>query len=456
MNIDDIFGIMYQSSKSGSFGLFVGSGFAKAVIGKGIAYFHPLKWDELLIECCKQLEIDIDDIETSYTSSPAIASAICQKLKEKESITDKEAELKLKIIICQLTAYYPHKDHSAKYTPLLDSLDLTWVITTNYDLLLDSLLSNSYSIGPTSAMNAPKGFIPVFHIHGIRTEPDSIVINNSDYLLMSRPHEYRMDTLSMRLKESTTLMIGYSISDTNVLAAIDLANNVYQNKSALFQNKLIQFVHDSSVTVDFKVEEIPEYKLYRVYGDSIERFLEDYKTFKQNLDNIITKQEITNKSFITAMDNLDSSVINSFITNSKYRNDVLDWYNIWGDKHLNSFIRFVNKSFDVCWFNASKPGAFAEYKKIIELIIDLLCYIKLEHFHPMIFSSIISNFESVSCMVGHGFGESWESKDYWNSHKDKIPKDTLRELYIISKQHLSYFFKLLYESFPNLENEIKL
>ncbi len=59
-----------------------------------------------------------------------------------------------------------------------------------------------YPLSPDDQLVAPKGVIPVYHLHGIRTNPDSIIITQEDYIELFRPNQYRQQKLSLTLKES--------------------------------------------------------------------------------------------------------------------------------------------------------------------------------------------------------------------------------------------------------------
>jgi len=91
-------------------------------------------------------------------------------------------------------------------------------------------------------MFVPKKLIPVYHIHGIRTNPKSLVVTQEDYIRLFRPNEYRQSKLSLTLKESTTVFIGYGLGDINVLSAVDWAKNVFRGETNNYPPDIIQVV----------------------------------------------------------------------------------------------------------------------------------------------------------------------------------------------------------------------
>ncbi len=119
-----------------------------------------------------------------------------------------------------------------------------WIVTTNYDTVIERILhEKAFLINPKDSFVKTKDFIPVYHIHGSIIDPESIVITNEDYTQTLRVSDYRHARLPFLIKESTVLMIGYSLNDLNVLSAVDYSQNVYTNISAAFETLIIQLLY---------------------------------------------------------------------------------------------------------------------------------------------------------------------------------------------------------------------
>ena len=69
----------------------------------------------------------------------------------------------------------------------MDILSPTWIITTNYDLVLETLLTGKCkSLSPTNYLSAPRNIIPIYHFHGTRLDPNSIIVTQEDYIPLFR------------------------------------------------------------------------------------------------------------------------------------------------------------------------------------------------------------------------------------------------------------------------------
>ena len=235
-----------ESSMFGNLGLFIGAGFSKAVMNSGLDQI-ALSWDQLLEKASGKLEVDYAEIWKEGVGYPDVASSICIKHSEDKGGTYKDALSKLKREIAMLTGWYPDKENREKFSNYLESLAPSWVITTNYDLIIESLMTGQcVPLGPDESLSAPQGQVPVYHLHGIRTNPEGIIISQEDYVSLFRPNEYRQIKLALTIKESTTLLLGYGLGDVNVLTAIDWSRNVFFSKQENYPHDVIQILRTSN------------------------------------------------------------------------------------------------------------------------------------------------------------------------------------------------------------------
>ena len=192
---EQLFQKIADASLFGNLNLFIGAGFSMSVFENPITE-RPLSWIELLDKVCEKKKIILDDKDKKYSSCPEIASKISQKILENNSNelkTLEEASNELKAQISVLTAWYPNQKQRDDYFQILKNLEPNYIITTNYDLILENLLpENSISLGPNNILTSPKFEIPIYHLHGIRTDPSSIIITKEDYTKLFRPNEYRL------------------------------------------------------------------------------------------------------------------------------------------------------------------------------------------------------------------------------------------------------------------------
>ena len=96
------------------------------------------------------------------------------------------------------------------------------VITTNYDSFLEDYFKGfSKYVGQSQLIfSAIQGVAEIYKIHGSVEEPDSIVINEEDYVCFQEKSAYLAAKLMTIFMEYPIIFMGYSISDSNVQSII--------------------------------------------------------------------------------------------------------------------------------------------------------------------------------------------------------------------------------------------
>ena len=320
-NKEKLFQAIFNASYYNTLGFFVGAGFTKAVM-EGNRNYATYRWRELIEKASSELGIDLGKVDEEK-SNPEIATQICQILSDENKISIGDATKKFKNIIGRLTTIYPEGNQRIKYNKYFNKIKPTWVTTTNYDTVVESILGGrALTITPQNMYIKTANTTPVYHIHGICTDPEDIVITNNDYAKLFRPGEYRYSRVPFLLKESLVLLIGYRVGDLNVLTAIDWANNLYKNHLHTYEFPIIQLARKEKPrediyegengiliyeikTIESFFEELCEYfsdnqdlldeKLHRIDG-YIEKFsmpCEDEKNIKEFIQNQNNKRTET-------------------------------------------------------------------------------------------------------------------------------------------------------------------
>ena len=91
-------------------------------------------------------------------------------------------------------------------------------ITTNYDLLLENLFSRfkTYIGQEELIFSQIQGISEIYKIHGCASKPESIIINEKDYINFSERNAYLAAKLLTIFLEHPIIFLGYSISDKNI------------------------------------------------------------------------------------------------------------------------------------------------------------------------------------------------------------------------------------------------
>lgn len=234
-----VFAFIRESTAYGNLGAFIGAGFSKAVLDDTNDN-SVLTWSELLDEASVKMGVEFASIARIGQGYPEIASAICMKHSESSGCDYRASLTRLKHEVAALTDCCADLCTSA-YADYLEFLDPAWIITTNYDLVIENLLPDrTIPLGPNDALSSPRGKVPVYHLHGLCTRPEEIIIAQEDYITLFRPSEYRQVKLALTIRESTTLILGYGLGDVNVLTALDWSSNVFKGEQASFPHAVIQ------------------------------------------------------------------------------------------------------------------------------------------------------------------------------------------------------------------------
>ena len=402
-----------ELSVSEEIGLFIGAGFSIAV-NQVCNNCSPLKWPDLLKEICSRQEIDWDKIEKDFIGCPQIASKICEKIAQKQNISEKDATNILKMDICHICAWYANEEQRDKFRPILEEINPKWIITTNYDFILETLLPyNSLPISPEDTFSYKKSEIPIYHLHGLISDHETIVITNEDYIKLFRPHNYRMDRLSIMFKESVTLILGYSLGDPNVLAALDLAKNIYNNKD--HSNEVIQFLYKHEPKTDpydqYGITILETDNLYNLLQEIKEEITKTKKQKKEEQDEIRTiKTELLKH---------DMNSVNQFIKDTTYRTELFSKM-ISQKELLIATDSYITSVFNTLWDKAKERNNFKAYKDILEIIMHIFSTYKIKKIPPSIYILLIKNLDSVAYYVGKRTGYSYEACNYWEKNNKNI------------------------------------
>jgi hypothetical protein len=415
---EDILKKIATSSILGDLGLFVGGGFSKSVINQKETL--ALSWGDLIYKSLFDLKLDSNQIQKEGLSYPELASQIGHVLSSKENISFDEAVERLKIKMAEITNWYPKGRARAEYGRYLRTIMPQWIITTNYDLILECLLPGlCITFGPEEQLFVPKKFIPIYHIHGIRTNPQSLVITQEDYIRLFRPNEYRQSKLSLTLKESTTLFIGYGLGDINVLSAVDWANNVFKGENHNKPPDIIQIL---------VIEGSPRKEVYQNHNGTLIFEVNNLSFFFKELCKYVDECKKSEKlkseelGHLKKYFNPSGKMINDLLKNSTARLDLFKSMARLDSFQISGSLMPISLALEKAWENPL-------YSEVIPFMTDLLIFSEVSKFPPVLTEMVISNLNRLRLTAAKN--ESLNNQ--WKINKKKIRPSSIQEMQVLTK-----------------------
>ncbi|MDE5862794.1 MAG: SIR2 family protein [Lachnospiraceae bacterium] len=141
--------------------------------------------------------------------------------------------------------------NEVKKLSLISEKSISGVITTNYDCFMEKyLLGFKQYIGQSQLIfSAIQGIAEIYKIHGSIEKPDSIIINETDYLQFEKKSGYLAAKLMTIFMEYPIVFLGYSLSDMNI-------QNIISSIVNCLDDKQLQLLQDRFVFVEYKKDKI--------------------------------------------------------------------------------------------------------------------------------------------------------------------------------------------------------
>lgn len=148
-----------------------------------------------------------------------------------------------KYLICQhISLSTPNIDeisnkHLLKEIEALAGIKPHAVITTNYDMFLETIFEGYETItGQTILRYNTNSFGEIFHIHGDISNPNSIVITQSDFDDWSEKKKYISAKLLTYFAEHPVFILGYGLGDPNVKSILRDIGEIVAGEDGLIPN----------------------------------------------------------------------------------------------------------------------------------------------------------------------------------------------------------------------------
>lgn len=429
---DEVFEFLFRSSKYGNLGLFVGAGFSMAVLNDDDGS-PALSWGALLHAAAKKMKVDITPLIKEGASYPDIASGLCGEHAAAQGIQYQESVKILKQALCAATAWFPVEPARSEFSGYLEALNPSWIVTTNYDQVLECLLSGkSSSLTPNDAFSCPKGLIPIVHLHGSRTEPQELIITQEDYVTLFRPTEYRQIRLALAIKESTTCLLGYGLGDVNVLTALDWSKFVYEKEAREYPHEVIQVVRDKNPASEPRRSKDG---IIIIEAKELADFFKEYCTLAEKLQVKEDKRRSTLKKIAKLFASAEPDAITRFIDNDLWRRSILQALSEFSVNLVAEFESFLEACFKETKRRSGKRGAFQEYATDLHITLDILTAFSKGSFPAALFPIAATNLDRLANYIGTAPGYSFAANDVWNVRKGELQSEIVAELGNIARQY---------------------
>ena len=417
---EEIFQKICSAIRFDNFGMFLGSGFSKALFEDDEK--EGYSWGELLHKVCDYYPyIQKESIFDKRASYPEIASKIVSSIDVDNQFIS--AEQSFKGHIAHLINKTISQKTIDKWHDVFVTIVPSFVITTNYDTIFEQLFpGSSLTINSYDSFYNIKELIPVYHIHGCVNDPESIVITNEDYSKTLRISDYRHLRLPFLLKENTILMVGYSLTDFNVLSAIDYCNNVYGDNHSPFEGKLIQVIRNKNISETKSY--INDNKIIVIETNDLYSFFTELKQFYNNYTSSLEENKKKIDGLYTKYSNYSEDNIRHFVNNRTERKEDIKTImsiDLGFGYVFQSFFPFIKNVMSSLWVESQKPKNFRYYKIILEILLDIVENMKQDR-TPINFLNYLSDVLVIILnYLGDQMGDAWDATSEWKSRKKCIP-----------------------------------
>ncbi len=168
----------------------------------------------LLPKVAELVQADYDEVWFKNPSVRNVNGDVLDKIKG--GVSPFKAEV-AEYIMKNSTEVEAYKDEMLMLSKLASN-NLAGVITTNYDTFLESYFEGytKYVGQKQLIFSAIQGIAEIYKIHGSIEEPESLIINERDYIDFDKNSEYLAAKLMTIFMEYPIVFMGYSINDNNI------------------------------------------------------------------------------------------------------------------------------------------------------------------------------------------------------------------------------------------------
>lgn len=266
-----------EEHNGGTF-LFIGSGFSrrylnledwKGLLAKFTVDIKPFKFYESTAngDLAKSASLIAEDFHDKWWELDKYAE---HRHKYESYLKDKTSALRVEISNYLSNtdfnqAHYKQDEKLEKEIEILSQINIDGIITTNWDMFLEYLFPQYKKfIGQSELLFSNLlGNCEIYKIHGCVSNPNSLVLTDSDYTEFEEKNSYLASKLITIFVEHPIVFIGYSLNDENIrnilisiVKCLDVNNVEKLRKNLIFiqrcQNNEEETISESSL--NFSIE----------------------------------------------------------------------------------------------------------------------------------------------------------------------------------------------------------
>ena len=318
------------------------------------------------------------------------------------------------------------KRFSGKYFPnsihrILDEMDLTYIITTNYDTLIEDQIKNLQIVSKDEDLPYTNSNRMLIKMHG-DFKNKNIVLKKSDY----DNYEKNFPLISTLIKglftTNTVLFIGYSYNDTNVQQIMNWIKDILKEETR--KAFLVEFTEED------EKEEQNDGHINRIFLKLLNNN-DDERLYDNKYDN---KEEKFNNKYEKTLTKFLSNIYNKKI-------------NVIGEESFEIY-KNLNYLTEYNWKKLSKYSEIyidKDWKRILNIRLE---FKDIGKYEEMLFKSRIKK------VVQNIYGKEKEilipfsEKEITSERKKQ--KENLEELIGIEERFLKTIYDYDYQNFQNL------
>ncbi|EHJ9980395.1 SIR2 family protein [Vibrio parahaemolyticus] len=243
---------------------------------------------------------------------------------------DEQSPLKVSISQLLQNAHenLPEDKELLEEISLLSKANIDGVITTNWDTFLEAQFPKfTPFIGQDGLITGRShGIAEIYKIHGCCTQPNSLILTQSDYEMYRKKNPYLSSKLLTMFIERPVIFLGYSLTDVHIAEILEDIVSCFPNASLDFLKNKLLFVEwkpelesatisDSVIhkKIPVKYVQAPSYKeIFEVLCETKKRIPAHlFRTIKDELYELVLTDDPKGKLYVRDSESLEDEHTNT-------------------------------------------------------------------------------------------------------------------------------------------------